>query len=74
MAGKNVDKNKALENWEKQADKIAAGKDVVVKKAKTFSLPLELIDKLRIHSATVNKDQSLIMSELLEEYFKKNRI
>jgi hypothetical protein len=74
MAGKNIDKNKALENWEKQADKIAAGKDVVVKKAKTFSLPLELIDKLRIHSATVNKDQSLIMSELLEEYFKKNRI
>lgn len=74
MAGNNFDKNKALESWEKKADKIAVGKEIVIKKAKTFSLPENLIDKLRIHSATIKKDQSLILSELLENYFKKNGI
>lgn len=71
MTGKN---NKALDNWEKQADKIAVGKEVAIKKSATYSIPEQLITKLKIHSATIGKDQSRIITELLEEYFKKKGI
>jgi len=60
---------KALENWEKKSVDIAAGKKVIEKKAKTFSLPVDVIDKLRVHSAMVKKEQSEIVKELLEAYF-----
>jgi len=71
MGGKD---NKALDNWEKQADKIAAGKEVAIKKTASYSIPEKLITKLKIHSATIGKDQSRIITELLEEYFKKKGI
>jgi hypothetical protein len=74
MTGKINDKDKALENWEKKADKLAAGKEVAVKKTVSYSLPEKVISKLKIHSATIGKDQSRIITELLEEYFKKNSI
>jgi hypothetical protein len=65
---------KALENWEKKSVDIAAGKNVVEKKAKTFSLPVDVIDKLRVHSAVIKKEQSEIMRELLEAYFAEKGI